>query len=73
MAELDFIDVESSNVARIAYDDENQILHVQFLNGSHYKYMDVPETVYNGMLIAASKGRYLWRNIRDQYEYLRIS
>lgn len=62
---------ESSNLSRIGYDSGNQILMVQFKNGSLYNYYDVPDQVYQGMRIAPSKGQYLAQNIKGSYRYAR--
>lgn len=56
---VEFISVESSCVAAVAYDDDSHTLFVAFKNGSRYFYQKVPHTVYTGMLNAQSKGRYL--------------
>ncbi|MER6369465.1 KTSC domain-containing protein [Streptomyces mirabilis] len=49
----------SSNLASVGYEPNSATLEIQFRNGSIYQYADVPESVYNGLLNAASKGRYL--------------
>ena len=38
--------VQSSNVYAIGYNDEEEILYVQFQSGDVYKYFDVPKSVY---------------------------
>jgi len=62
---------ESSNLSRIGYDSDNQILMVQFKNGSLYNYYDVPGHVYQDMCIAPSKGQYLAQVIKGAYRYAR--
>jgi len=66
------IPVRSSNIASIGYDVEEGILQVEFLDGSVYNYYEVPEEVHDGFMVAPSKGRFLWREIRDMYEYERV-
>jgi len=51
--------VQSSNIASIGYDSQKQILEVEFHQGSIYRYYDVPEIVYNGLMSATSHGQYL--------------
>lgn len=48
--------------------------------GPIYSYMDVPTTIYNGMVAAASKGRFVWDKLRvrgtiygHQYAYQLVS
>lgn len=65
--------VSSSNIASIGYDSTNQILEVEFLNGSIYQYYDVPESLYDGLMSADSHGRFFDRNIKKGgYRYERV-
>lgn len=50
--------VVSSNVAEVGYDPETKTLEVAFIEGSVYQYLGVPESVYNGLMVAPSVGRY---------------
>ncbi|MEB2787274.1 KTSC domain-containing protein [Algoriphagus persicinus] len=61
--------VESSNLASIGYDAENEILEVEFNHGGVYQYFDVPEYVYEELMSADSHGVYFSANIRNDYEY----
>jgi hypothetical protein len=45
---------------------------VGFRNGSIYEYFAVPETIFSGLLGAASAGRYHHRWIRTRFRYRRI-
>ena len=63
------IKVESSNVVAIGYKDNK--LYVDFKSGS-YVYYDVPQPVYDGLLKAESKGKYMWAHVRDVYSYERL-
>lgn len=65
--------VSSSNVAAVGYDVENQIVHVQFINGSEYIYKGVPQHEFDSLLNAPSVGSYLHRNYKNVYPYERIS
>lgn len=56
--------VESSNLASIGYDAENEILEVEFNHGGIYQYFDVPENVYDALMNASSHGQYFDRNIK---------
>ena len=64
--------VSSSNVCSVGYDVDTDTLEVEFHSGSIYQYDGVPESVYLGLMQAASKGSYLHQHIRDQYPYRRI-
>lgn len=65
--------VESSNLASIGYDAENEILEIEFNHGGVYQYFDVPENVYKELMNADSHGQYFDRNIKKAgYDYRKI-
>ncbi|MFZ7131195.1 MAG: KTSC domain-containing protein [Eubacteriales bacterium] len=65
--------VVSSNVLAVGYNEELQIVHVQFQNGSEYMYKGVPKHEYEGLINAPSIGSYLFQNFKNVYPYERIS
>ncbi len=69
---MDRIPVVSSNICSFGYDPTSSILEVEFNSGSIYQYLDVPESEYEGLMNAASKGRYLNRNIKGHYEDIKV-
>lgn len=69
---VNMIQVSSSNVESVGYDEANQILYVRFLNGSTYIYKGVSQYEFDGLLNAPSVGSYLHRNIKNTYPYERI-
>lgn len=64
--------VSSSNIASIGYDAQSQTLEIEFLNGGVYQYFDVPESIYNGIMSAASHGEYLAQHIKGHYRYSKV-
>ena len=70
---VEMIQVSSSNILAVGYDVDNQIVHVQFLNGSEYIYKGVPQHEFDGLLNAPSVGSYLHRNYKNIYPYERIN
>ena len=70
---VEMIQVSSSNILAVGYDADNQIVHVQFLNGSVYIYKGVPQHEFDGLLNAPSVGSYLHRNYKNIYPYERIN
>ena len=66
---MEMVKVESSNVVAIGYKKNN--LYVDFKSGS-YVYYDVPQKIYDGLLAAESKGKYMWAHVRDVYSYMRL-
>lgn len=69
---MDWINTpESSNISRFSYDEQSQVLKVEFKNGSVYDYFDVPEHVFDSMKSAQSKGQYLAQQVKGSYRYAR--
>lgn len=63
---LQWVRVRSSNVREIAHTGAptNQ-LHIRFRNGGQGYYIGVPRSYYHRMLAAASKGKFVWRVLRN--------
>lgn len=59
------IQVSSSNIKSIGYDKERNILEVAFNNRSVYRYYDVPEYLYEGLMNADSHGKFLHAHIKS--------
>ncbi len=60
---------QSVAIKSFDYDAANKILKVEFKNGSIYKYLDVPESIYQGLKDAASVGKYFNSNIKDKFGF----
>ena len=69
---MDRISVQSRNIRSVGYEVTSETLEVEFTSGSIYQYFDVPESEYEGLMNAASKGRYLNQNIKDCYRYIQV-
>ncbi len=50
----------------------SRVLEIQFESGRVYQYFDVPESVYQELMQAESKGKYFNAHIRNQYPYQEI-
>jgi hypothetical protein len=68
----DMVYVDSSNLDQVGYDDSQMELHVIFKDGAHYVYDGVPQQIYDGLLIASSKGSFLNREVKNTYSYRRV-
>lgn len=64
--------VSSSNINSIGYDEETQILEIEFNHGWIYQYFWVSESEYNGIMNAWSIGTYFHDNIKDKYNYSKV-
>ena len=60
---------ESSNVLRFGYALGNLI--IDFQNGSEYAYF-VPPYYYKGMILAPSKGKFVWNYLRRANKTYRL-
>jgi len=69
---MDRIPVKSSNIRSVGYEEDSSTLEIEFNSGSIYRYLDVPESEYEGLMDAGSKGRYLNRNIKGRYEDIKV-
>lgn len=67
-----FIVPASSNIKRLAYDDEKALLEVEFRNGRKYQYNSVPISVWVNFLASKSKGKYFSKYIKGQYNFNKI-
>jgi hypothetical protein len=60
--------VESSAISAIFYDPKSQTLDIEFkTSGETYRYFEVPNDEYQGLLAAVSKGAYLNSEIKPKY------
>ena len=66
-------EVKSSLIAAVGYDEAQKELTVEFKKGGIYSYKPVPHAVYTAMLEAISVGKFFLRNIKNQYEYVKVS
>ncbi len=69
---MDRISVQSSNIRSVGFEASSSTLEVEFNSGSVYQYLNVPESEYEGLMDAGSKGRYLNGNIKGRYEDIKV-
>ena len=70
--------VSSSNVSAFGYDRGTETLQIEFLPSGKkgyrmYRYFRVPPKVAEAFYHAHSKGTFIWKFIRGNYEYKEIS
>jgi KTSC domain len=61
--------VESTTLVTVAYDEASGALQLEFRRGSIYQYFDVSAAVYEGLLMAPSRGNYFNQFIRGRFRY----
>ena len=64
--------VESSVIAEVGYSKRRHWLEIKFMNGSIYRYVDVPPSVYRDLISAESKAGYYARYIKNNYRSVRV-
>lgn len=64
--------VPSTNIASIGYDEATETLEVEFLDGSIYQYYNVQMNIYEQIMQAGSKGKFLNTYIKNAYPYSRV-
>ena len=68
---LDWKEIDSSFIDRVAYDENSGNLYVVLDHGS-YVYNGVPVSVFERFLEASSKGRFFNLKIKDVYTFAQI-
>jgi hypothetical protein len=61
--------VESTTLAKVAYDVDRAVLQLEFRDRAVYQYFGVPAEVHEALLCAPSKGVYFNKVIRSQFAY----
>ena len=73
MTEIEWEQVESSNLDALSYNEEEERLYIRFKNGSVYQYDGVPK--YEDVMLrsAPSLGRYFNEHIKGVYPHEKIT
>jgi hypothetical protein len=66
------IDVDSTLIHSIGYDEAKRTLEVTFQDGDTYRYYEVEPDVVEEFLDAESKGAYFNDYIRDSYLFTKL-
>ena len=66
------VDLPSTSLKAATYQDQDALLEVEFPSGAIYRYLGVPEPVYQELLTAESKGRYFNQHIRNRFPFAKI-
>ena len=64
--------VQSSNLRSVGYDPDSKNLEVEFKEGRIYSYNNVPKDIFEGLINAASKGKFFSHYIRDRFSIKRL-
>lgn len=64
--------VQSTALASVGYSKRLQILEIEFANGAVYRYVDVPRSIYHGLMSAESKTRFYHAHIKKRFRSMRV-
>ncbi len=64
--------VTSSNIESIGYDEEKEILEIEFINGSVYRYNNFPEIKFSSMIRSNSIGSYFHKVIKGNFKGYKV-
>ena len=64
--------VNSSMANAVGYDPSQQVLQVEYSNGSVYEYSDIDTETWESLQTTDSIGRFINQNIKGQYQSKRI-
>lgn len=67
------VPVRSSNIISIGYEEETQLLEVEFKTGRIYRYSSVPPHVYASLMRSESHGKYFLQHISNIYSYIEVA
>jgi hypothetical protein len=62
----------SSVIITAHYDKDTRVLKIIFRSGVVYQYYDVPEEVYLSYMKAKSKGTFLNKSIKGNFEFEKV-
>jgi hypothetical protein len=67
------IPVRSSTLVSVGYDEQRQVLEIEFKRMAIYQYLSVPKALHEQLMAASSKGRFFDQRIREKFRTLRVS
>lgn len=72
-AALVWTEVDSSNIASVAYHEDTKTMCVKFAHGGLYTYQGVDNEIYVSLVHAESVGKYLNDVIKPNYAYTKFN
>jgi hypothetical protein len=64
---MQLIRVNSSAMSAVGYDPQTRRMKITFVQGHTYDFCGVPPHIFDGLLMAPSKGTYYNDHIKDRY------
>jgi hypothetical protein len=69
---MDFTPIESQMILGVRYNAKTYELDVVFRTGDKYRYKNVPQFVFDGLMQAKSHGQYMHRKVLGRFKYERL-
>lgn len=69
---MEYHEVESSNIEKVGYDEEDQLLEITFKSGGVYWYMQFREDNLSALLDAESKGKHFHKFIKGKFACAKV-
>ena len=66
------VNLNSTTLKTATYQNQPEVLELEFCSGAVYHYLDVCESIYKRLLEAESKGRYFNQYIRNRFAFRKI-
>lgn len=66
------VPVQSSNLKNVGFDKREKVLEIGFSSGRVYQYTGVSAQRHKALMAAPSKGKYHWKNIRNNLPFVRV-
>ena len=66
---MERIEVTSSNLKAVGYDEATQVMEVEFHKGPVYRYKGVPVDTYETLMRCDSPGAYFSMAVKGKYEF----
>ena len=63
----------SSNIGKIRYDADKQLLEITFLTKKVFQYEAVPKRIWDNMLKAESVGKFFHKEVKDKFRAKQIT
>lgn len=73
MLQETFVIKNSSNLLRADYDSLTESITIFFKNGSAYKFVGIDYKLFEELKTAESAGKFFTDNIKNKYEFLKLS
>ena len=65
--------IDSEMLVAAGYDQKSHSFYAVFRTGETYRYKNVPSFVYQRLLTADSKGKFMHKYILGRYDYERLA